>query len=171
MIGDGCVLSFEEKKKRTPKNHGHWTGERGNSRFYSDKKSVQELGAEYVDYRNEEPDFSRFSVCTVEIPSMTNNRYPYSRYYQSNFEQSYEKIAQMMGLPRPQVRKWLRKKRYTIHESSNLKTVYVIPIEIHKTYIHAGGVAECNAILEDEEEDMILDKFLNYQDWRASLTG
>lgn len=40
-------MSFEEKQKRTPKNNGYWTGERGNSRFYSYKDSVKKMGAEY----------------------------------------------------------------------------------------------------------------------------
>ena len=76
MVGDSVFLSFEEKQKRTPKNNGYWTGERGNSRFYSYKDSVKKMGAEYVEYINGEPDFRRFSKCTVEIMSMINDRYP-----------------------------------------------------------------------------------------------
>lgn len=152
MIGAGFILSFEEKQKKTPKNHGYWTGERGNSRFYSDKECVKKLGAEYIDYINGEPDFTRFSICIIEIPSMTSDRYPYSKYYKSNFEQAYPRIAKELGIKEVEVRKWLNKNRYSIHESSDVKTLYVVPTDIHKTYIHAGGVAECKAIHRDEEE-------------------
>ena len=161
MVGDSVFLSFEEKQKRTPKNNGYWTGERGNSRFYSYKDSVKKMGAEYVEYINGEPDFRRFSKCTVEIMSMTNDRYPYSEYFKSNFEQAYPEIAKKLGIKESQVKKWLRENHYTIHEASDLKTIYVIPTEIHKTYIHAGGVAEVNEYEHEKYEDELIENAIN----------
>ncbi len=48
------VMTTEEKIKRTPVQRGHWTGERGNSRLYSDNPRMRELGAEYIEYVNGE---------------------------------------------------------------------------------------------------------------------
>ena len=107
MMGTGSNLTFE-KKKKTLKNYGHWTGVRGNSRFYSDKESVKKMGAEYVKYINGETDFSRFSICTKEIPPMTNDRFSFLIYYKSNFEQAYPEIAKILKIKGNQVRKWLK---------------------------------------------------------------
>lgn len=127
------------------------------NRKRSDKESVKELGAEYIEYVNGEPNFTRFSICTVTIPSMTIDRYHYSNYYKSNFEQAYPEIAKKVGIDVTKVKKWLKDNHYTMHESSDVETIYVIPTEIHKTYIHAEGVAECNAIQRDDEESEIID--------------
>ena len=85
MIGAQMFLSFEEKQKRTPKNHGHWTGVRGNSKFYTDKEEIKNIGAKYVKYINGEPDFTRFSRYIITIESMTNDRLKYSEYFKSNY--------------------------------------------------------------------------------------
>ena len=161
MIGCETFLTFNEKQKRTPKNHGYWDGKRGDSRFYSDDPKMKEMGAEYIEYVNGEPDFSPVSVCKFEIPSMTNDRLPYSTYYKSNYEQAYSVLSQKFNITESEVKKWLKDNHYTLHEAFDQKTIYVVPVEIHKKYIHAGGVAEVNSILNDEEEDAIIESVLN----------
>ena len=54
MVGEDQFLSFEEKQKKTPLNKGYWTGERGNSDFYSDNPEMKKMGAEYITYINGE---------------------------------------------------------------------------------------------------------------------
>lgn len=167
MIGEDVFLPFEEKKKRTPKNNGYWTGERGNSVFCSDKLEMKALGAECIEYINGEPDFTKHSIYTFEIFSMTDDRLYYSKYFKSNFEQAYQQLAEKLGKTEAEVRKWLKEEHYTIHESNDLKTIYIVPTKIHKTYIHAGGVAECKYILRDDEEDKLIEQVEN----NCFLTG
>ncbi len=154
MIGSETFLPFEEKQKRTPKNNGYWSGERGNSCFYSSKPEMRSK-AEYVRYINGEPDFTDYSVFVFEIESMTNDRLPYSPYFKSNYEQSYSKLSEKLGIRESEVKKWLKNNHYTLHESFDGKTIYVVPTDIHRVYVHAGGVAECKEI-EDEDEDASL---------------
>ncbi len=157
MIGMNSFIPFVDLQKKTPKNNGYWTGERGNSWFCSYNPRMKKYGAECVEYKNGEPDFTRFCICIIEIESMSVERLPYSRFYKSNYEQAYTKLSNILSIRESEVKKWLKRNRFTLHESLDMKTIYVIPTEIHKTYIHAGGVAECKAILEDEEDDWIIE--------------
>lgn len=70
--------------KHTPRDgvRGHWTGERGNSRFIPNENSehgkevsdtLKKYGLEGIEYKDGVPDFSECSEETVEI-SMTENR-------------------------------------------------------------------------------------------------
>ena len=70
--------------KHTPRDgvRGHWTGERGNSRFIPNENSehgkevsdtLEKYGLEGIEYKDGVPDFSECSEETVEI-SMTENR-------------------------------------------------------------------------------------------------
>ena len=157
-------LSFEEKQKRTPKNYGFWTGERGNSIFYSDNLKVKALGCDHIQYINGEPDFTEYSKYIFSIPSMTDDRCYYSQYFKCNYEQAYTILSNNLNIKECEVKKWLRKNHFSIHESNDLRTIYIVPTEIHKTYIHAGGVAECRCFQkeddEDEEDDNMID-FVN----------
>lgn len=158
MIGENVFLSFEEKQKRTPKKHGHWEGVRGDSIFHSDKPELKAIGAESITYINGEPDFTPFSKYVINLPSMTDDRFPYSsEQFWSNFEQAYKILAEKLQKTESDVRKWLKEEHYTIHESNDLTTVYIVPTLIHKTYIHAGGVAECKCFLRDEEDDSLIE--------------
>ena len=152
MAGTETFLTLEEKVKHTPSN-GRWTGVRGNSRFYSNNDTVKAMGAEYVDYINGEPDFSRFSVITLEIPSMSEDRAYSKSDYLSNFQQVYEVLSNRLNMRKKDVKNWLKENHYTIHECMDLKTIQIIPIEIHQTYIHVGGVAECKEIYNDDIDD------------------
>ena len=87
---------------------------------------------------------------------MTNDRLAYSKYYKSNYEQAYAELSKKLKISESGAKKWLKENHYTIHESNDLKTIYIVPTEIHKTFIHAGGVAECNCIMEDEEDDELI---------------
>ena len=171
MIGESMFLSFEEKQKRTPKNNGYWTGERGNSTFYSNKPEMKDLGCECIRYINGEPDFTEYSRFKFEIVSMTNDRLPYSEFFKSNFEQAYGKLSIELELSVSGVKKWLKKQHYTLHESNDLKTIYVVPTAIHRTYIHAGGVAECNKFMEDEEDDYLIELVEEFGESRESTDG
>ena len=70
--------------KHTPRDgvRGHWTGERGNSRFIPDENSergkevkdtLEKYGLDGIEYKDGVPDFSECSEETVEI-SMTEKR-------------------------------------------------------------------------------------------------
>ena len=158
MINSESILSLEERIKHTPVNKGQWSGKRGNSRFYTDKKEVKKMGADYVEYENGEPDFSRFSRITVTIPSMTDDRRPYSSYYKCNYEQAYTQIAKQKGMTEKEAKHWLKENNLVLHEACDMKTIQAIPRIIHSTYIHTGGVAECKAYLEAEENDELCDE-------------
>ena len=171
MIGENVFLSFEEKQKRTPKNNGYWTGERGNSTFYSDNSKVKKLGCDCISYINGEPDFTTCSKFIFPIPSMTDDRLPYSKHFRSNYEQAYLKLSEELNMSENDAKKWLKNNHYTIHESNDLSTIYIVPTEIHKTYIHAGGVAECKSAMEDEEDDDLIEIVVHYLPGKSGFSG
>ena len=82
---------------------------------------------------------------SVEIPNMTSDR-------DSNFEQAYIEFAKKwnrVGVngkndwTLESIRYWTRANRFTLHESNDMKTMFLVPSEIHDFFRHSGGVKEC----------------------------
>ena len=57
--------TYEERLQQTPVNNGHWDGERGESKFYSNNEEansyLREAGTDGIEYEDCIPDFSEVS--------------------------------------------------------------------------------------------------------------
>ena len=146
--------SYKERIDRTPENHGHWEGERGESMFVPStdtaeakaaKEKLAETGQRGIEYKNGEPDFSKYSEITVKIEHMTENR-------PQNFEAADERCADIWkqqnkegrsDWDKDEVYNWRCDNHYSWHERCDTKTMDLVPMEIHGFFKHSGGVAEC----------------------------
>lgn len=142
--------TYEERLKQTPVNNGHWEGERGESKFYSDNEEansyLREAGTDGIEYENCIPDFSEVSKGDVKIDSMSDER-------SKNFRQADQKLADEKGCSPREVAEWREQNGYTWHECNDKETCQKIPSSVNKTFGHLGGVSECKKSAEESEFD------------------
>ena len=154
-ISNELLTTEEERMKHTPRDgvRGHWTGERGNSRFIPDENSergkevkdtLEKYGLDGIEYKDGVPDFSECSEETVEI-GMTENR-------SKNFSKANAECAKKWNecakdgktdWTANDVREYMKDHNLTWHECPDCKTCQMVPRNIHSYYTHSGGVAEC----------------------------
>lgn len=154
------LSSYDERLKQTPSegDRGSWTGNRGESKYISTDKEVNEILAEYgmdgVSYEDGIPDFSKCSEATVEIDDMSSNR-------NKNFEQCDEKCAEKWNeeardgktdWAARDVANWRRENHYSWHECNDRKTCQLVPTKVNDYFGHFGGVGECNIAEKKQEE-------------------
>ncbi|MCD7740787.1 MAG: HNH endonuclease [Ruminococcus sp.] len=154
--------SYEDRIAQTPREkseNGSWEGERGESKFIPEANTedgkaacekLKEFGIDGIEYKDGIPDFSPITEAT-EIIDMTEIR-------DDNFKQAYEKCADTWNSQAKdgrndwtarQVKEYKTENNLTWHENSDMKTVQLVPSEVHKVCSHSGGVAECKARNED----------------------
>lgn len=133
---------YQARLNRTPKNNGHWLGQRGESKWISDNPKVngplQAAGVDGIEYRNAQPDFSPVSKGQVEIPNMTTSR-------PANFKAADELLGKQWGMTQEQVEDWRSANSYSWHEEPDLKTMQLVPTDVNKLLGHVGGVGELKA--------------------------
>lgn len=159
-----CLSTYEERLKQTPAegDRGHWTGERGESKYIPTDEEVKEILADYgmdgVDYKNGIPDFSNCAEATVEIDNMSSDR----KGKGGNFEQCNQKCAEQWNAEARDgktdwtardVADWYRDNHYSWHECNDRKTCQLVPTKVNDYFGHLGGVGECN-IAEKKQEDL-----------------
>lgn len=147
-----------------PREHGGWKGEPGDSSWYPDRDYVpiggrdsnpegktwgeilDENGIECIEFHDGEPDFSKISKGTVEIEDYTNSR-------ESNYAKADQKLADQWNQEGKDGRTdWTAKKvetyrtdnHLTWHERSDMKTMDLVPTEVHANVPHSGGISEVN---------------------------
>jgi len=169
-LNDGHYTSYSDRLKQTPseqKDRGRWEGERGESKFIPSGDSVEgqaakeklaEKGLDGIRYKDAEPDLSKCAETTVQIDHMTENRHDYEdndkKYQQGNFTQADIKCAEQWNKSAKDgktdwtardIANWRDKNKYSWHERCDMKTMDLVPREIHEYFTHSGGVAECKA--------------------------
>ena len=159
-----CLSTYEERLKQTPAegDRGHWTGERGESKYIPTDEEVKDILADYgmdgIDYKDGIPDFSKCSEATVEIDNMSSDR----KGKGGNFEQCDEKCAEQWNAEARDgktdwtardVANWRRENHYSWHECNDRKTCQLVPTKVNDYFGHLGGVGECN-IAEKKQEDL-----------------
>ena len=142
---DQMFSTYEERINRTPDKNGHWTGDRGESTFISDKtdkvgKYLDDAGVDGITYKNGQADFSPVSKGNVQIDNMSTKRLGKN----SNFEQADEALAAIRGngCTADDVAKWRQANGYTWHECNDMTTMQKVPSAINSTFSHMGGVGE-----------------------------
>lgn len=149
--------SYEDRMKHTPNETsdlGTWEGERGESKFVPNpdsevgnaaKEKLSEYGMDGVEYKDAEPDFSKCCEAEVKVDNMTENR-------ENNFAQADAECAKMWNevgrdgkndWTAADVRDWRRENQYSWHECCDTTTMQLVDRDIHETFRHSGGVAEC----------------------------
>lgn len=143
-----------------PKSHGEWEGEPGesvwqpdeeyapeNMRTNPEEKTWEEILDKYesdgVIFKDGFPDFSEFAEETVEIDDFSDCR-------PDNFSQADQALADKWneqgkkGGPwtSEDVQEYRKENRLTWHEHQDMKTMQLVPREIHGNVPHSGGVSK-----------------------------
>lgn len=143
--------------KMLPKENGEWSGEVGNSIWFPDRdyipkrppgnkktwgKILDEYGIEGIRFKDGEPDFSTIAEANVEIGDFSTDR-------NANFTQADEKLAQKWSIENKEGKQWTpedvaeyrKENKLSWHERSDMKTLDLVPQEIHGNIPHSGGIS------------------------------
>ncbi|MBO9664191.1 RHS repeat-associated core domain-containing protein [Dokdonella sp.] len=127
--------TYQERFNQTPANNGWWSGERGESTFYSSDPGVKSITRDRgVGYADARPNFSPYAAAEVDIPNMTINR-------RANFSQADQVLADQMGVPKREVTRWREENKYTWHEDDTTR-MQLVPTDINGKHGHLGGIGE-----------------------------
>ncbi len=144
-------------KKFLPREGGEWSGEVGNSTWkpnpdeipkcpQGNKKTWGEILDKYdidgIEFKDGEPDFTPVSEGTVEIEDFSKDR-------AGNFTQADEALAEQWTQEvtdgkewSPQdIRKYRKENNLSWHERSDMKTLDLVPHEVHINIPHSGGIS------------------------------
>ena len=156
-------IEIQEALKQTqcellPRNGGEWSGEAGDSEWKptpneipkknnEERKTWEEIlepyGKEGIEFKDGEPDFTSFAKATVEIDAFSDNR-------NEVFIQADEALAKQWTEEGKDGKEWTaqdvkayrKEHNLTWHERSDMKTLDLVPQEIHGNISHSGGHSE-----------------------------
>lgn len=153
-----------------PTSNGHWDGERGNSRWLPDgdytpknrlynnmygKTWAQILRENHCEqgirFTNGEIDFARTGVVKAEviIPGGIATCFSETDLEKGKrtclHDTAFDILARQLGKTVEEVMKWKDENIYVWHECVDLKTLQLVPREIHDNVTHQGGVAVLKA--------------------------
>lgn len=153
-----------------PTTNGHWTGERGNSRWLPDgdyipknrlynnmcgKTWAQILRENHcedgIQFTNGEIDFAQTGVVKAEvvIPGGITTCFTETDLEKGKrtrlHDTAFALLATHLGKSVEEVMKWKDENIYVWHECIDLKTLQLVPREIHDNVTHQGGVAVLKA--------------------------
>ncbi|MDT2732745.1 HNH endonuclease [Streptococcus parauberis] len=154
--------TFESGKvmdKIIPNNNGEWSGRAGNSIWmpfndyvssnkYTNPDSLNwkqikdKFQFEGIRFKRGEPDFSEVSKGTVKIDKYTENRV-------KNFIQADREFAKKNNMSPREAREYRKENKLTWHERSDVRTMDLVPREIHSAIPHSGGIAEYKKMNKD----------------------
>lgn len=155
---DVKMTDIEGINKRIPKSEGTWTGEPGNSTWVPDKDAVpkvynpdektwgqileeNEIGG--IDFNDGEPDFSTVAEETVEIDDYSEDR-------SDNYDAADEALADKWNAEakdgktdwtKEDIAKYREDNKLSWHECADMKTMQLVPREIHLNVPHEGGIS------------------------------
>lgn len=160
----------ESEAIHLPQSNGEWEGEPGNSEWRPDPDYVPQknnpegktwgeiMEREEIDgirYENGEPDFSEVAHDTVEIDDFSTDR-------NGNFAQADTKLAEKWNqeakdgrtdwTPKD-VEDYRRKNNLTWHERSDMKTMDLVPRDVHNNIPHSGGISVAKHLPESSIAD------------------
>ena len=152
---NGAIVRY----KNIPKSNGHWLGTPGNSRWIPDANRIpkprnnplnKNMGriladnkmSKGVPFRHGEIKFHPASKGTVKIKDFT-------KYRSKNFAQADSKMAKSWTRQMKDGHAWTKgdvaryraKNALTWHECPDMKTMELIPRELHANIPHSGGIS------------------------------
>jgi len=151
------IAKFEKTNTILPENGGEWSDKKGDSIWEPNReeipkrppgndKSWGEILDKHeikgIEFKDNEPDFSHVSDGTVEIDNFTEDRI-------KNFTQADEKLAKQWTHETKDGKEWTpqevknyrKENNLTWHERSDMKTMDLVPQEIHGNIPHSGGIS------------------------------
>lgn len=159
-IRDSHFVPYDVRINLAPNGtDAHFTGYKGESKCIPNLESgrgkraadaLKQYGQDGVEFKDGFPDFSKVAEATVKIDSMSVNRLGPD----GNFAQAKEKLAEHWNKTvrggrsdwsAREVGNWCKENNLTIHEREDTKTCDFINRDIHETFRHSGGFAECKA--------------------------
>lgn len=141
-------------------NGGHWEGERGDSKWIPDREFIprkanpegknwgeimDKYGIDGIEFKGGQPDFSEISKGTVEIKSFSDSR-------TDNFDKADIELAKQKGVSPGEISKYRKEEGYTWHECADMKTMQLVPKDIHNNISHSGGISEIKKGLGEQHE-------------------
>ena len=161
------LSTFEERLNNVPKEtnpNGTWEGERGESRFIlirdDLKASLAKFGIDGICYKDAKPGFSPIADTTVQIEGFSDVRYGSKSdgYTEGNFDKADAKCADKWNQAARdgrtdwtpgKVEEWRKVNEYSWHECNDMKTMQLVPSDIHHACNHFGGVGEYKKLNND----------------------
>jgi len=161
------IAKFEKMNNFLPENGGEWSGEKGNSTWEPNRDEIPkrppgnektwgEILDKYeidgIEFEDGEPDFSTVSEGTVEIDDFTEDR-------NGNFTQADEKLAEQWTKEAKDGKEWSaqdvkdyrKENNLSWHERSDMKTLDLVPQEVHGNIPHSGGISVAKNNLNNKE--------------------
>jgi len=161
------VAKFEKMNNFLPENGGEWSGEKGNSTWEPNRdeipkrppgnektwgKILDKYEVDGIEFKDGEPNFSTVSEGTVEIDDFTEDR-------NGNFTQADENLAERWTEEAKDGKEWLaqdikdyrKENNLSWHERSDMKTLDLVPQEVHGNVPHSGGISAAKNNLNNKE--------------------
>lgn len=144
--------------RQIPSKNGHWEGEPGNSKWCPDREHtplkynpenktwgeiLDEHGIDGIEFNEGEPDFSPVAEETVEIEDYSDDR-------DENYDAADETLADKWNAEakdgktdwtKEDIAQYRKDNELSWHECDDMKTMQLVPREIHLNVPHAGGIS------------------------------
>jgi hypothetical protein len=160
---DSTQRSFTNSEginRNIPKSDGCWTGQPGNSTWRPNPESIpqkwnpenstwQEILDKYdidgIEFKDGEPDFSKVAEDSVEIDEYSTDR-------DDNYDAADQKLAEKWTAEQKDGKSWSaediaqyrKDNQLSWHERNDMKTMELVPREIHLNVPHSGGISIAN---------------------------
>lgn len=146
--------------RRIPANNGYWMGKEGNSEWRNNDDYIcinpqtnpekltwgevcKKNDITGIQFKNGEPNFAEVSKGTVKIDHFSDNR-------NKNYVQADIKLAEQQGKTPEEVRAYRKENNLTWHERYDMKTMDLVPREVHGAIPHDGGIARYKKLQRDQ---------------------
>lgn len=160
---------IDEEGNRIYKNipqKGRWSGKPGDSDWFPDPDDIpsekgvvrpysnpdnlewrmilRKYDIDSIPFKSGYPDFSQVAKYRIDIPEFSADR-------KMNFSKADEALAKILGETTENVSEMRTKSGLTWHEAENMKTMLLVPHEIHANVVHGGGVSNYKLLTEGWE--------------------
>jgi RHS repeat-associated protein len=121
---------------RLPRSDGYWDGEPGNSNWFSNKSEVKNItGGEGVPFKDGHADFSKWSQGNFEFDNLTG--------HDTDFDLVHGRLKEDFGLKsKAEAKRLMRRLGVTAHHHQDMKTIQLIPTDLHGNVPHEGGASK-----------------------------
>jgi len=121
---------------RIPKTCGTWDGVPGNSNWFSNNPKVTGItGGEGIPFKDGLPNFDKWSQGDLKIDNMTRGK--------KDFDLVHQHLKDAGGLKsKAEAKRFLKQNGLTAHHHPDMKTIQLIPSDLHNNVPHEGGASK-----------------------------
>ena len=121
---------------RIPKTGGTWDGTPGNSNWFSNNPKVMRItGGEGIPFKDGLPNFDKWSQGEFEIENLTGTKKDFNLVHQH-----LKDIGELNS--KAEAKRFLKENGLTAHHHPNMKTIQLIPSDLHNNVPHEGGASK-----------------------------